>query len=441
MGLLSRFRNKHFLVLAGNTFTSVVGLVTGALLAHFLPLTENGIWWIIISFVTLCESARYGLLATATVKFYAGTEPARAKTVMGSVWVLAIALTIVILLINGALYLAFPHTGDVETDQCIKWVGITYLSTLPADVAFWRLQAEERYGAYFWYRMLNSVSTITSFIVLAAMHKLTLETALEWNFLTNCIASVTGMLLNMTGFRMLFHQTRECVTELFHYGKYTFLTTSFSVLIYQSDNWIINFLLTPADVAIYNVAMRLMPIIDLPLRSFVTTGTSEMAIQYNRHNMHQVGYIFKKYTGMLTIAFVPVILGSILLGNIFILLYGGHQYTGTIAPALFSMCMAISILYPFDRFNGVTLDITNHNRINSIKVAIMLIVKVLAAFAGIYLLKSVFGIVWAILISTVAGVIFGHYHLRKVITYSFREIFSLGYSETIVLIRKQLGKK
>ena len=440
MGFLSRFRNKHFLVFTGNAFTSAVGLFTGALLAHVLTLNDAGMWWIFISFVTLCESARYGLLATATVKFYAGAPNNRAKTVLGSIWVLALALTAIILLVNLGFYFVFPHSGNTGTDLYIKWVGLTYLSSLPADVAFWRLQAEEKYGAYFWYRMINSLSTVVAFVVLALLHKLTLENALLYNFLTNCLSSLIGMLCNMTGFRMIVHQTKECVLELFHYGKYTFLTTSFSVLIYQSDNWIINLMLGTGPVAIYNVATRLLPIIDLPLRSFVMTGTSEMAIQYNQNNMHQVGYIFKKYTGMLTLAFVPIICAAILFGNIAILMYGGHKYDGTIAASAFSIFMAISVLYPFDRFNGVTLDITNRAKVNSSKVAVMLAVKILAAIIGILIFENIYGIVFGIFLSTVAGVLFGHYYLHQQIHYSIPEILKLGFSETKAFVRQQMKR-
>ena len=381
MGFLERFRNKHFLVLSGNGFTSVVGLLTGALLAHVLTMNDAGMWWIFNSFVILCESARYGLLATATVKFYAGAPKDRAKTVLGSIWVLALALTAIILLVNLGIYFVFPHTGNIGTDLYIKWVGLTYLSSLPADVAFWRLQAEEKY-------------------------------------------------------QKKQQKAEQEEDQLFHYGKYTFLTTSFSVLIYQSDNWIINLMLGSESVAVYNVATRLLPIIDLPLRSFVTTGTSEMAIQYNQNNMHQVGYIFKKYTGMLTLAFVPVICAAILFGNIAILLYGGHKYDGTIASSAFSIFMMIAILYPFDRFNGVILDITNRAKINSTKVAVMLAVKILAAILGILIFKNIYGIVFGIFLSTLAGVAFGHYYLRKQITYTITEILQLGFSETKVFIYK-----
>jgi len=444
-------------MLSGNAITSVVGVLTGAFINHNLTVSDAGIWWILMSFVTFCEAARYGLLATTTVKFYAGTSQERGRVIMGSVWVLALGLTAVILLGNAALFFIFPHTDDRQLQLCIKWVGITYMSTIAADIAFWKLQSDEKYGLYFWYRMLNSFSTIVVYILLVILHRFTLETALLWNFLTNCLSSFVGLVCNMTGFRYILSTTRASLTELLNYGKYTLLTTTSSVLLVQSDLWIIDFMLGSAPVAIYSVAMRLMQIVDLPLRSIVTTAMSEMAIQYNRKNMHQVSYIFKKYAGMMTVAFIPIIIGVLLFGNFAILLYGGKQYSGTLASTTLSIFMVIAILFPLDRFNGLALDITNKAKINSYKVALMLLVKVVGAIVAILLLKNmldphaytkeyldqfpIIGVAISVLFATLTGILFGNYHLRKDINYTIGEIFSLGYTETKNLIRKMLNLK
>src|SRR5262245_57680539 len=135
---LTGLNNKHFLVLISNACIIAVGFATSYLLFHFLSIEEVGRWFFIQSFVAFLESTRSGFLATAVVAFYAGTTPERAKTVLGSVWFLALALSAIILLLNGcAAILLLPNTNNLELILCIKWVGLTYLSSLPADVIFW----------------------------------------------------------------------------------------------------------------------------------------------------------------------------------------------------------------------------------------------------------------------------------------------------------------
>ncbi len=437
---LSGLKNKHFLVLMSNGFFSAAGLITTFLLFHYLSPHQAGTWFLVQTFVALCEAARYGLLATATVKFYAGTDPSRAKTVLGSVWFLAIALTIVILMLDSAAWFSLPYIHNYEASLCIKWVGLTYLSSLPADVIFWKLQAEEKYGSLFWYRVFTTSSTVIAFVLLIVFHHMTLENALFYNFVCNCICSIAGVVLGMSGFQYIFHRTKACILEIFHYGKFTLGTTSCSVMLSSVDTWIINVLLGPASVATYNLAMRLMQFIDLPLKTFITTGMSEMAVHYNHKNMHGVAHVFKKYAGILTILFIPAAAGAYLIADIATILLGGHKYLDTEANELYQMLMVIAILYPIDRFNGLTLDIIHKERANFLKVIAMLIAKVIGAVAFVYMLGNVFGIVAGHLLSILTGVVLGYYLLRKHVNYTIPGIVAIGWQETKLLLRN-LQKK
>jgi O-antigen/teichoic acid export membrane protein len=206
-------------------------------------------------------------------------------------------------------------------------------------------------------------------------------------------------------------------------------------------------MLGPAAVAVYNLAMRLMAFIDLPLRSFVTTGMSEMAIQYNQKNIGHLTYIFKKYAGMLTIAFIPAALCAYLIADLITAFLGGHGYLDTQANELYQLFMFIAVLYPLDRFNGLALDILHHEKTNFMKVVVMLIAKVAFDFASIYLFERAFGAEYAIygvavsmLLSTIAGLLFGYYKLKKVIPHTLTGVIGMGFQELLMLVRS-LGKR
>lgn len=438
--LWSKLKNKHFLVLAGNASIAFVGIVMTFILFRVLNPEKAGLYFYVLSFSQLCESARSGFLSTATVKYYAGAESDRAKTVLGSVWLLALRLSGIILLINLVLWFLFHETNNESVALSIKWFGLTYLSTLPADVTFWKLQAEEKYGTMFWYRLLNSGSTIVTYLILILFNKMTIENALLYNFLTNCMASGVGVILGMSGISYIVHRSKDCIKELYHYGKYTLGTTSFSMLLGYVDIWIINYLLGPASVAVYKVGMSFMAFVELPLRSFTTTGMSEMAIQYNRRNYDEVAGIFKKYAGMLTIAFIPAAAIAYLCADFVTMLVGGTQYHNTEASSLYQMFMIIAILSPMDRFNGLTLDILHHTRINFYKVIIMLSVKVAGNLLFITLLGSIYGVPLSLLLSTLSGLLFGYYILNKYIPHTFAGIFADGYRETKIFANSLFRK-
>lgn len=439
-----RFGNKHFVVLFGNGITSVIGFAMAYIIFHNLPIVEAGIWFILQSFVGLCEAGRYGFLATATVKFYAGTDKARSETVLGSVWFLAIMLTAIVLALNGLALLYLPYTTNFEAILCIKWIGLNYLSSLPSDVVFWRLQADEKYATMFWFRMINACSTILSFILLAIFHDFTLENVIIYNFITNCTSSLIGIFWFHSGIQYFTKRSKECILEIFHYGKYTFGTTAFSSFLGNVDIWIMNFILGPASVAIYNLANRLMALVELPLRTFATTGISEMAIANNAGNEHQVGYIFRKYTGMLTVALIPVAIIAFLIADVAISLLGGHHFdgaSGDLAAHVYRLFMILAITYPFDRFTGMALDITHHTKTNFYKMIIVTSVKIVTGLLFTELLKSLYGIVISNFIATIIGIIYGSYQLNKHIPHNIPGILRIGYTELILLVKKAMDFK
>ena len=429
------------IVLMGNGVTSVIGFVMAYIIFHNLPVAEAGVWYFMQSLVGLCEASRYGFLATAAVKFYAGTDEKRAANVLGSIWYLALGLSGLVLLINAAALLYLPFTNNEEIILCIKWVGLGYLSSLPADVVFWRLQADEEYTKMFWFRMINSCSTVLSFVILALVHQFTLENVIVWNFLTNCSSSLIGIIWYRSGIQFLTKRTKGCVAEIFHFGKFTFGTTMFSSLLGNSDIWILNFVLGPAAVAIYNLAMRLMALVELPLRTFATTGISQMSIAFNAKNMHQVGYIFKKYSGMLTMGFIAVVPVSIIIAGYAIQLLGGHHFDGAggaIATNTFRLAMILAILYPIDRFNGMALDVTHHSKANFYKMVIVICIKIACGLLFTEVLKSIYGIVVANYISVIVAIIYGHYQLRKHVPHTITGIIGVGYRESVLFLKSGL---
>jgi O-antigen/teichoic acid export membrane protein len=424
----------------GNAVISLFGIATMSLLYHSLSKTDVGKWFFFLTIFSLCDAVRNGFLGTATVKFYAGAEENRATRMLGSVWVLACALTLAVVALNILAIIGFTYFPGEEYMIVIKWLGLTFISSLPFSVIYWKLQADERYDNILGLRLVNSGSTILAFFILILANKMTLPNVLLYNFVTNCFTSVIGLLWGLGRFKTITHATREHITELIHYGKYSLATTLSSTLLRSVDAFIITFALGPASLAVFNLPVRLMEIVEMPLRSFAGTGMSAMAVAFNSKNMQQVTYILKKYAGMLTIMFIPLSLFALVFADVAIHLLGGGKYIGTEAPTIYRLFMVFCLVYPIDRFNGITLDIIHLPKINFYKVLIMLTVNIVADFAGIGLLHNIYGIVFAGLLTNFAGIFFGYYQLRKHLDYTIRGILSTGYYEVKMLAQKYLKK-
>jgi O-antigen/teichoic acid export membrane protein len=436
--MLATLRNKYLLVMMGNALTVVLGFATSFLLFHYLSVQQVGAWFLVMSVVALLDAARSGFLSTATISFYAGTDEKRGAIVLGSVWFLALCMAGIILSVNAIAFLSLPFIESEAIRLCIKWVGITHVSTMVIELVGWRLQAEEKYSKIFSYRLINSVVTISSFGGLVYMGKMTLGNALLYNFLANCLVSGLG-LLRSSGVKYILRRTKECTREIVQYGKYMLGTTSCSALLVHADTWVIYAVLGPAAVAVYNLATKFMMVIELPIRSLLITGMSEMAISYNKGDREHIIDIFKRYTGMLTIAFIPVIMVTMILADLPISILGGAQYSHSIATNSFRFFLLVSLLYPMDRFNGLVLDAIRQTKVNLYKVIMMLTIKVVANFVCLSMLGSIYGVNLSYLIVSLSAVVFGNYQLRKFFSYSISDIFETGHRELRSLIQRKLG--
>ena len=425
----------------GNGVISFFGLLLLALLYKSFSKDDVGTWLFVMATQSIFDSVRNGFLGTATVKFYAGADSGRSSNVLGSIWFLAIGITGIMLLLNAGAFLCLPFIGNFQAIVSIKWVGITVLSSLPFSVIFWKLQADENYGTMLWMRMVNSGSTILAFLILLFLDKLTLENALLWNVLTNCLTSIVGLVVGLGGLKTIVNRSKATITEILHFGKYSLATSLSSNLLGVANTYMVTFMLGPGAVAILSVPTKLMELVEIPLRSFVGTGMSAMATAFNQKNMHQVSYILNKYAGMLTLVFIPMAIAVFFLADIPVNILSSGKYKGTEAANLYRIAMFLAILYPIDRFNGVALDIVHQPRINFQKVQLMLLVKIVGNYVCIRLLNNIYGVPLSGLVTMIAGLVFGYVHLKKYMNFSIPDILKDGLYELKLLGKKVAGRE
>ncbi len=436
---LSKFNNKHFLALASNGIIAVMAFVQMGFIYRKMEMDDVGRWFFFLSIVGIAESIRSGFLGTATIKFYAGTEPKRGATVLGSVWDLALAITGALALADAGLLTFLKFIHDKELALATKWFGITIISSLPYTLTFWILMADERYDKILWLKLVNNGSMLLTIIVCVLMHKMTLEALLWINFLTNILTSLVALVFGFSQVKTITHRTRDCILEIFHFGKFNVGTTFIANLLNNVDVFVLKFMLGPTAVAIYNIPLKFMQLVEIPLRSFAGTGMSGMAIAYNNNNIGRVKYILTKYSGMIAIAFIPMAVVTFFVADQAIYLIGGAKYAGTEAANLFRLFMLFSVLSPIDRFNGVTLDVIHKPDVNLYKTILMLVVNVSADFIGITIFKNMYGVAFGSISTVLAGLIFGYFMLRKYISYTLGEIVSTGYREMKLFIGKWLA--
>lgn len=446
--VILKLKNKHFLSLIGNGSMSVLAMVTVGILLRFMPKDDVGYWFFFQSVFVLLDTFRTGFLQVAMIKFYTGAEKSRADAVLGSVWFLSLLITSTLIVINVIAVFFLPIIDNLGIVSVVKWFGITFLFTLPSAIASWILQSDQRFDKLLLLRIINQGAFIIMVLAVIIFKKLDLELVLVINATSAALVSFYCIFQGWTRIRTFTKRTKESIMDLFHFGKYSVGTTISTNLLRSSDTFIIMFVLGtagPAAVAMFTIPMRLMEIIEIPLRSFLATGMPSMSEAFNKGNKEEVTAIMQKYAGTLTLALFPVSIVAVLLADVAITLLGGSQYSGSHAVSAYRIFMSFAMFYPIDRFLGITLDIIHQPRINFYKVLVMLATNVLFDFIGIHLFGNINGVALATLFTFLSGVFFGYYWLKKYLDFTLIGFFTVGFAEikTIVqgfLIKNKIAK-
>ena len=72
-------------------------------------------------------------------------------------------------------------------------------------------------------------------------------------------------------------------------------------------------MMTAKDVAAYSIPLKLVEILEIPLRSFLATAMPAMSQQKDPSQKKELRILFNKYAGIISIALLPIVLGCIIL--------------------------------------------------------------------------------------------------------------------------------
>jgi O-antigen/teichoic acid export membrane protein len=427
-------RNRHFQSLTGNGVMAVFSVLTYSILFRFLSEADMGNWIFFQFSFLLLDTFRTGLLQTALIKFYAGADAVRQRCVAGSGWYIGLLVTALFVVLNVVALPFLGYVGDVGVLVLLYWFGLSLVITLPFNVAIWILQAEQRFDRILYLRLLNQGSFIVLVFSLYLLKEVNLTRVIQAFLGSSLLSSVVVVATGWARLGALRHRTPDVVRELFHFGKYSFGTFLCSNLLRSSDTFIIKFMLGPAALAVYNLPQRLLEIIEIPLRSGLGTAMPSMSAAVNRKRDDEVVELLKKYTGFLTLLFIPIVVGVLVFADVIVGLVGGGKYVATEAANLYRILIVCSLLFPLERFLGVTLDIIGRPQLNLVKVILALTVNVVADIACIHFTRSIYGAAWASIFTLLASTAYGYFVLRRFIPINFSGVPELAATE----IRGQL---
>ncbi|WP_214226800.1 oligosaccharide flippase family protein [Pedobacter sp. B4-66] len=433
--LKSKVQNKHFLSLTGNAVMSILGVVTYSLLYHSLSLDAIGIWIFFITGFSLLDTFRSGFLTIAFIKFYSGSSESKQKEIIGSTWYIAILITIGFILLNIPAFLLEKYVNDIGFSMLLKWFGLTYILTLPFYIASNIAQGEQRFDRLLYIRVINTGSFIGFVVLLIVLKKNTLDNILYAYLTSSFVTSSFTLIFGWCKLSYLKNRSKESNSQIYNFGKFSVGTTLSASLFKTTDTIIIKVFLGDAALAIYNLGVKLLEVIEIPLRSFIATAIPILSSSYNQKKKQEVIQNMSKFIGMLTIGLIPVAILSLLFADLAIYIIGGSKYIDTEAANVLRLFMTFALLFPADRFFALTIDVIHRPKVNFIKILVMLAANLAFDFIGVKLFGNVYGIALGSIVPSIIAVVVGYKALQSYSKFSFWSIFPSGYKDLITLIK------
>jgi len=419
-------KTDNFLSLTGNFVFAFLGFACIFLLARTLNKSEFGEYVIYLSGMSLFEMIRSGITSTPLVRFLAGaTDPDEQKRLIGASWFLSILVTIGgIILLYSALLLFHGPIQSKGFGLFFTWYPVLSIIILPLNTSLSILQANKKFGNILALRGLN----MFTFFIFLIINYFWLHLDLFWIVVahqsSHLIAGFFSLVKGWAAISTIRFTTRDHLKSQLKFGRFSLVTLIGSNLLKSSDTFIIGIMMTSADVAYYSIPIKLIEIIEIPIRSFVSVAFPSMSKASRLNDVKEVRSIYYSNTGLVTLLFIPLTLGLFVFAKPLVLLLGGPEYAGSYV--IFWIFLIYALLLPMDRFSGVTLDAINKPQLNMVKVLIMATANIVGDILVIHFWHSLPGVAICTILNASAGVLVGNLLLRKELGTNVFKIFPAG---------------
>ncbi len=400
------------------------------LIARWLTVESLGTWAMFLTLTSFVEMARLGLIQNAIVRF--GTQYAEEKPQIATA---ALMLSVGASILGAAflLILSFILRGVFNMpDLPYLLSGYLCLCVINAVLRLFdglKMAEQDFLTAAISASIFGGLFLVFTIFFKLFTHNLTVFSLLYCQMVASILTLFTVFLFNIRHLSFgAFHI--EWVKRLLDFGRYGMGTNLASMVFQRADILILGSFVSPASLAVYNVATRIITYLDFPLNQLGLALLPKMASQVsaNSNNKGQITEeilkMYEKTVASLLALTLPLTLGAFLGAKILVVLLAGSAYHDA-APLLQIMLVA-SVVKPFGRVFGIFLDAIGKPDWNFKMLIISMCVTLFFNVLLIqpHILGGTEGAAWASALSVIITILIGQMVLMRHFPIRFQTIFN-----------------
>ncbi|HYG18536.1 MAG TPA: flippase [Ohtaekwangia sp.] len=442
-GAVSKVRNSYWLSSASYTFlnkvsTTLFAFVNFYILIRILSKPDFGAWVLFFTVASFMEMIKHGFVRNPMIRFLtiagADDDP---KIQTASLYLNAI----IGLLEVGLLVLCAMFLGDFWNSPQLESLFLIYIIATVALIPINHFdivqQARLHFKGTFYSNLVRQGGLFIYILVIFI---------LDYKIELVSLAYAQSAAIIVSGFAS-YHFAKKHIQlspkldkhwskELFHYGKYTFGTNVSSTILKSVDSWMLGKLLSPAAVAVFNPAIRVSNLVEVPTDTLTSILFPQLSKRIGVEGMSSAKWLYEKAVGTLTAIMLPVVVLVIIFSSEVIYFIAGPGYEETV-PIL-RVTMLFGLIIPFNRLMGITLDAIGKARTNFMYVLRNALINIVSNFFYISYFGTIgaaYGTLTTYLIALVYNQYYLHHNVNIRVTGIVRHFFDF-YAKIFLLVIK-----
>ena len=358
------FRNGFFSI--SQRFSVVlVGLFSYLLLVRSFSMEQIGVWTNFLIITSTFEVIKNGLLKNPLIKFLHDYPKKFSLPIQSSSLYLNFFVTLVI------LGLLIPFSDFLENilnapnlSLLLKYYFISAIFLIPFSHIEFLLQSKFRFEELLKMYSIRQ-GTFLLLILVALVQNYFTFTLLNLVFFQAAgifFSTVVGALAVKDALNFSLKISLPWWKRSWQYGKFTMATNLSSIIFRSTDQLMTSMFISVEAAALYNAAVRISNLIDLPSTSIAEILFPKSVISNKSEGKKSTRNLYEKAVAAILIFVLPVSIGIFIFPDTILAIIAGEDYIA--AAAILQITVVYGLFLPFMKQSGMVLDSIGYAKIN-----------------------------------------------------------------------------
>jgi lipopolysaccharide exporter len=421
----TRWFSKGAYSLLNRISVLLFGFLNIFFMVRMMPKSDIGIWVLFTSVTAILEMVRHGFIRNPFITHVVSADLEKKPVVITTSFILHCLLagfiSIMLLLGAGALGRFWDADG---LDTLFRLYALNTVIFIPF-LHFEYLQAAQGNFKANFFSNLCRLGLPSLFVMLSYFthYELTLMKLVMVQIVATVIGAAVAYSYVRKLARVFSSFDKHTFRELFHFGKYTFGTSISSMFVKNTDSWMIGRLISTAGVAVYNPALRLANLVEVPTLALVDMIFPRVPQKMKEQGVRGVRDLYYKSVSLIIATMLPMVIVFFVFAETVITLVFGAEYIES--ASILRVTIFYCLIIPFNRQFGTLMDGLKHPKINFLLLVVIAVINIVSNY---FFLK------WFGLIGSAYGTLLAYtsvFILNQIILYRMFGINTLRVFEAI----------